>query len=148
MNQKTKSELNALLDAHEKRRTEQANQTAEVVRQGGMFLSEFKLLRKDVIRLAMEEIGSELKVQGQECKISEADDPPNITMSVFPGGRASTLSFFAASNREKVISHTDNLPGSQQLDSHEFSLNEITRDVIEREVVRFLKCVFDSKSAF
>ena len=144
MNQKTKSELNALLDAYEKRRAEQANRTAEVVRQGSMFLSEFKRLRKDVIRLAMEEMASELKGRGQDCKISEADDPPSTTMSVSPGGRVSTLSFAAADHREKVIRHTDNLPGSQQLDSHEFLLSEIGRDTVEKEILGFLKVVFGS----
>lgn len=144
MNQKTKSELNALLDAYEKRLKEQANQTVEVIREKETFLSGFKRLRKDVIRLAMEETGNELKVRGQNCEISEADDPPSITMNVSPRGRSSTFSFIAVANREKVIRHTNNVPGGQRLDSREFPLQEIGRDTVEKEILGFLKVVFGS----
>ncbi len=147
MRKETKSELNALIDSYEERLKKETNQTAEATRQREAFLLDFRRIRTDTIRPLMEEIGNGIKARGYTYEISETEDPLTIVIDVPLRQRHYMHSFLAARDRQKVVSHPSNLPGNLQLESREFSLNEIIRKTVEREVLRFLKRAFEFAAA-
>ena len=71
MKDKVKIELNSLINGYEKRKAKQVKKFEAQKRKEDKFLQEFYLIRKNIIKPAMIEIGELLKLRGRNYQIDE-----------------------------------------------------------------------------
>jgi len=167
MKKRVTLQLDALMGKYKQELAETKTRQAQTKTEEDIFLNEFKLLRREIIRPVMEDIGNELRTRGHEYGISEAEElvhpksgtqHANITMKIIPAGfdwsaytsfqQTPSISFFALKHDKKICVWGSNMmPGRGRIGSAgprgEFSVKEITNDVIEQEVLRVLEEIFN-----
>ena len=164
MKKETKSQVDILMDKYKRRLTEAKKKQEQIKSEEDAFLKGFKRLRKEIIRPVMEDIGNHLKTQGHDYRISEEEESVDsegrtrdakITMSIFPAGveRAAyttentpSVSFFATRYKKKIWAHRSNMMpgrGGRAGGCGEFNSEAMTSDVVEREVLRVLREIFE-----
>ena len=167
MKKETKSELNILMNKYGQRLAEAKRRQKKVKAGKDIFLTEFKRLRKKVIGPAMKSIGNQLKKRGHEYWISEQEESVDsegnrrnakITMNIFPTSahrstyrpeNTPSISFIATRDKKKIwIYGSSRMPtGEGTAGSRgEFSMEQITRDTVEREALGILKEIFDPQA--
>jgi hypothetical protein len=127
-------------------------------------LKKFIQLRNNTIRPIMESVGEYLKAQGHDYHIHEEEELhcsgnnvrlAGITLKIFPAdarylrcsdygfGNTPSLSFFAHRAEQKIMMYScSKVPGvedSSGIKVKGYGNNQITRDVVEREIIRILK---------
>jgi hypothetical protein len=164
MKEETKSQLDILMNKYKKKLTEPENKKEQQMSGEDIFLSEFRRLRKEVIRPAMEDIGNQLKSHGHDFEVLEEEESvdhegrtqdANIIMRIFPAGNDKSIyrhegtpgiSFHAAKYKMKIWIHTSTvLPkrGGQAGSRGEFKPEEINTDLVEQKTLALLKEIFD-----
>ena len=154
------------MDKYEQRLEEAKKRQEQIKSEEDVFLSEFTRLRKEVIHPRMEDIGNPLKERGHDYRISEEEESVDlegrtrdarITMNIFPAGvdrsayrpeNTPSISFVATRYKKKIWAHSSNIMpnrGGSAGPRGEFNAEEITSDVVEREVLGVLKEIFDPK---
>ena len=167
MKKETKSELNILMKKYGQRLAEAKRRQKKVKAGKDIFLTEFKRLRKKVIHPVMKSIGNQLKKRGHEYWISEQEESVDsegnrrnakINMSIFPTSahpstyrpdNTPSISFIATKDKKKIwIYGRSTVPtGEGTAGSRgEFSIEQITRDTVEREALGILKGIFDPQA--
>ena len=154
------------MDTYEKKLKEHEKIRVSVRSEEEAFLDEFKRLRADVIRPAMEEIGNQLEARGHEVAISEREESTDsrgrtedakITMSFFPSDVersvfrpdcTPSISFLTIGYKRKIRIHASNIMpnrGGSGGPRGEFDTAEITGDFVEAQVLKLLKEIFGEK---
>jgi hypothetical protein len=166
MKKETKSQLDVLMDKYGQRLEEAKKRQEQIKSEEDVFLSEFKRLRKEVIFPEMEDIGNHLKVRGHDYRIAEEEESldsegrtrdAKITINIFPAGvdrsayrpeDTPSISFIATRYEKKIWVHGSNMMpnrGGSAGSRGKFNVEEITSDIVEREVLKVLKEIYDPK---
>lgn len=164
MRKETKSQIDAMMGKYEKRLGESKKVSEQTAREEETFLNEFKRLRKEVIRPVMEDIGNQLEARGHKFRISEREESiggygrvenAEITMRILPAGpdwsthrpeSTPHISFTATKYKKKISIHGSSMMphrGGSGGPRGDFNTEEITSDMIEKEVLDILKEIFD-----
>jgi hypothetical protein len=159
MKDSTKEQLRAIFDRYsEKKRGDQSEQQ-KAKSERLEFLEEFDRTIKETIRPSLRELSDLIKSKGHGCEItqrSESHDAQGCIQSArvqmeilpdgfrAPAGERPTISFVADSCRKEVWTHVNTaMPGREGCSGQHnvYTLDEITRDVVEEEVIGVLtKC--------
>lgn len=166
MKKETKSQLDVLMDKYEQMLEEAKKRQEQIKSEEDVFLGEFKRLRKEVIFPEMEDIGNHLKASGHDYRIAEEKESHDlegrtrdarITMNIFPAGvdrsvyrpeNTPSISFNATRYNKKIWVYGSNMMpnrGGSAGSRGEFKAEEITSDIVEREILKVLKEIFDPK---
>jgi len=170
MNEKTKSEMDEILDNYSKsqKQAEQKQSVAESKEK--TFLEVFKNKITDTIRLCLEEFSVVLDEQGHEGRVAVIDleednldiSKPKILMKVFPNGidfsniggyihDIPQIAFYAIFYEQKVVTYINITMfgrGGTSGPEDKFFFDEITPETIREEVLKFLKKVFQNALFF
>ncbi len=148
--QKFEQKLAKSKDVHEQRQSEE-----------DAFYVEFRRVRANVIRPAMEDVGNQLKARGHNFEISELDDErrkrdAKITMSITLGGVPSSA--YTPENTVLVsFAHTGHTSVSIQASTPSqhrsgfagprgnYAASEITTDLVEKKILEVLEEVFSPR---
>lgn len=158
MKKEDESRLESILKTFEQKLAKSKDVKEQRQSEEDVFCMEFKRIRTQVIRPAMEDIGNQLRARGHNCEISEVGDERSkrdakITMSITIGGVPSSA--YAPENTVSVsFSHTghttisihastpmQNRRGFAGLRGN-FAIAEITTDVVEKKILEVLEEVF------
>ena len=158
MKKEDESRLESILKTFEQKLAKSKDAKDQRQSEEDVFYMEFKRIRTQVIRPAMEDIGNQLKARGHNSDISEVGDERSkrdakITMSITIGGVPSSA--YAPENTVSVsFSHTghttisfhastpmQNKRGFTGLRGN-FAASEITTDVVEKKILDVLEEVF------
>ena len=158
MNKEDKSHLESIMDKFEQRMAKSKDVKDQRQSEEDIFCMEFKRIRAQVIRPAMEDIGNQLKARGYNSEISEVGDERSkrdakITMRMTIGGVPSSA--YAPENTVLVsFSHTGHtaisIHASTPLQNKRgfpgqrgsFAASEITTDLVEKKILEVLEEVF------
>ena len=145
--QKFEEKLAKSKDVHERRQSEE-----------DAFYVEFRRVRTEVIRPAMEDVGNQLKARGHNFEILEIDDErrkrdAKITMRIMIGGVPSSA--YTPENTVLVsFAHTGHTSVSIQASTSSqhrsgfagprgnYAVSEITTDSVEKTILEVLEDVF------
>ncbi len=168
MKKEVKSQLDVLMDKYGQGLAEAKKRQEQIKVEKDVFLTEFKQLRKKVIRPVMKNIGRQLKKRGHEYRISEQEESfdsggrtrnAKITMIIFPKGvdrsayrpeNTPSISFIATRDKKKIWVHGSSMMPTRSGTAGsrgEFNAAEITSDVVGREVLGILKEIFDPEGS-
>ncbi len=158
MKKEDESRLESILKTFEQKLAKSKDAKDQRQSEEDVFYMEFKRIRTQVIRPAMEDIGNQLKARGHNSDISEVGDERSkrdakITMSITIGGVPSSA--YAPENTVSVsFSHTghttisfhastpmQNRRGFTGLRGN-FAASEITTDMVEKKILEVLEEVF------
>ena len=158
MKKEDESRLESILKTFEQKLAKSKDAKDQRQSEEDVFYMEFKRIRTQVIRPAMEDIGNQLKARGHNSDISEVGDERSkrdakITMSITMGGVPSSA--YAPENTVSVsFSHTghttisfhastpmQNKRGFTGLRGN-FAASEITTDMVEKKILEVLEEVF------
>ena len=158
MKKEDESRLESILKTFEQKLAKSKDAKDQRQSEEDVFYMEFKRIRTQVIRPAMEDIGNQLKARGHNSDISEVGDERSkrdakITMSITMGGVPSSA--YAPENTVSVsFSHTghttisfhastpmQNRRGFTGLRGN-FAASEITTDMVEKKILEVLEEVF------
>ena len=162
MKDEVKNELNSLINGYEERKTKQVKKIEVQGREEDKFLQEFYLIRKNIIKLAMIEIGELLKSRGQNYQIDEQgemsdhevkakDARINMYFLIPEKGCASQLhkypsiSFIADRREKKIWTHENTIGpnrGGQSGGTGSYPLSQITTDLVLQKIMHVLKELF------
>jgi hypothetical protein len=155
MKDETKDKLRGIFDAYDKKQSEARKEQAKIKTEKKLFLENFAKKVQDVISPALDELAEAIESRGHGCEIStkqESQDAQGLTQSaqicmlIFPNSQrsqyggtheGSSISFIADSQGEKVWIHTAMMlrrGGS----ANEYLLENITKEIVESEVVHLL----------
>jgi hypothetical protein len=158
MKKEDESRLESILKAFEQKLAKSKDVKDQRQSEEDVFYMEFKRIRTEVIRPAMEDIGNQLKARGHNSDISEVGDERSkrdakITMSITIGGVPSSA--YAPENTVSVsFSHTGHTTisfhASTPMQSRRgftglggnFAASEITTDMVEKKILEVLEEVF------
>lgn len=156
MKEENKEQLDSLMDKHDQRLMKTKKWDEESKLKEAAFQKEFKQLEEKVIRPVMEDISNKLKSRGHECIIGEADPhelevmtgKSGITMSVCAKARVEHFSSSTNYPHISFISGGSSTPKVRMrttpgLDTNEYGFNELTSDIVEKEILTFLERVFE-----
>ncbi len=162
MNEEDKSHLESIMNKFEKKLAKSTDAKEQRQSEENVFYSEFKRLRTQVIRPAMEDIGSALKARGHNSEISEVGDERSkrdakITMSITIGGVPSSA--YAPENTVSIsFSHAGHTTISVQASTPirnrsgfarsrgNYAVSEITTELVEKRILEVLEEVFAQDS--
>lgn len=161
MKEENKSHLESIMKKFEQKLARSTDAKERRQSEEDAFHSEFKRIRTQIIRPAMEEVGNELKTMGHNCEISEVGDERSkrdakITMSITLGGVPTSA--YAPENTVSVaFSHT----GCNSISIHastpmrnmrhrsgfagprgSHAAPEITTDLVQKTIIEVLEEVF------
>ena len=155
MKEETKAQLGSLMDKHDKKLMEAKKWGEESKLKEAAFQKEFKQLEEKVIRPVMEDISNILKSRGHECIIGEMKlreleimlGKSGITMRVC--AKARVEHFSSSTNYPHVSFISRDSPAPEVLvqvtpgsTTNKYDLNELTSDIVEKEILTFLEQVF------
>ncbi len=162
MKDEDKNELNSLINVYEKRKVKQVKKFEAQKRKEDKFLQEFYLIRKNIIKSAMIEIGELLKSRGRNYQIDEQneiidhevktkDARINIYFLIPEKGHESQLfeypfiSFIADRRKKKVVTQENTTSPNRR--GHpggtgSYSLSQITTDLVHQKIMNVLKALF------
>jgi hypothetical protein len=158
MKKEDESRLESILKTFEQKLAKSKDVKEQRQSEEDVFYMEFKRIRTQVVRPAMEDIANQLKARGHNSEISEVGDERSkrdakITMSITIGGVPSSA--YAPENTVSIsFSHTghttisfhastpmQNRRGFTGLRGN-FAASEITTDVVEKKILEVLEEVF------
>ncbi len=163
MKKESKVKLDTLMSKYNQGIAKIQQKREQVEKKEETFLTEFRRLRKEVIRPVMEDIGSQLRKGKHEFQISEREelkDPEgrrldaNINMNVYPNGinrddfgSASTpfIYFRADKYKERIsVIGSTMMPGrgGDRTGYGEFEIMKVTVDIIESKILEVLERIF------
>ena len=158
MKKEDESRLESILKTFEQKLAKSKDAKDQRQSEEDVFYMEFKRIRTQVIRPAMEDIGNQLKARGHNSDISEVGDERSkrdakITMSITMGGVPSSA--YAPENTVSVsFSHTGHTTisfhASTPMQSRrgfaglrgKYAASEMTTDVVEKKILEVLEEVF------
>ena len=162
MKDEVKNKLNSLINGYERRKAKQAKEFKAQKREEDIFLQEFYLIRKKIIKPAMIEIGELLKSRGRNYQIDEQDEMLdhevktkdariNIYFILFEKGYESQLleypfiSFTADRREKKILTYENTTMPNRKGHSGgtgSYLLNQITTDLVHQKIMNVLKELF------
>ena len=155
MKDETKNKLRGIFDAYDKKQSEAGKEQAKIKTEKKLFLENFAKKVQDVIQPALDELAEAIESRGHGCEISTQKalqdtqgrtQSAQIRMLIFPNSRRSqyggtheesSISFIADSQEEKVWIHTSMMLGRGG-SATEYLLENITKEIVESEVVHLL----------
>ncbi|OGW67387.1 MAG: hypothetical protein A3H49_07070 [Nitrospirae bacterium RIFCSPLOWO2_02_FULL_62_14] len=158
MKEENGSQLQALMQNFEQKLAKSRDARDRQQTEAEAFYLEFKRVRTEIIRPALEDIGNQLKAKGHAVEISEVGDERSkrdakITLRVTIGGVPSSA--YVPENTALVsFCHTGHTTVSIQASTpsqHKsdfagsrgsYALSEITTDLVERKILEVLEEVF------
>ena len=162
MKDEVKNELNSLINVYEKRKAKQVKKFEAQKRNEDKFLQEFYLIRKNIIKPAMIEIGELLKSRGRNYQIDEQneiidhevktkDARINIYFLIPEKGHESQLfeypfvSFIADRRKKKIMTQENTTRPNRRGHSGgtgSYPLSQITTDLVHQKIMNVLKALF------
>jgi hypothetical protein len=170
MRKKTRTELDELMDAYDRKRGEAEKRAKKKRPEENEFLSDFSVCRDQAIRPSLQEIADHLRSHGHQCDILSSDErtepdgttlPAAITMEFYPAGIARRrftetntphVSFIAHPDQGKVqIEENSTTPvaggvGGWFGSKGEFSLEDIDNDFVQDHVLAMVRQVLSDLS--
>ena len=158
MKKEDESHLESILKKFEQKLAKSKDAKEQRQSEEDVFYMEFKRIRTQVVRPAMEDIANQLKARGHNSDISEVGDERSkrdakITMSITIGGVPSSA--YAPENTVSVsFSHTGHTTisfhASTPMQSRRgfaglrgnYAASEMTTDVVEKKILEVLEEVF------
>jgi hypothetical protein len=163
MKKENESHLETIMNQFEQKLAKSKDAKKQRQSEEDVFYMEFKRVRTEVIRPAMEDIGNQLKARGHTSEISEVGDErrkrdAKITMSITIGGVPTSAS--TPENTVSVsFSHTGHTTISilhastpMQIGKEfagrggNYAASEITTDLVEKTILKVLEEVFSPRS--
>jgi hypothetical protein len=159
MKKEDESRLESILKKFEQKLAKSKDAKEQRQSEDDVFDIEFKRIRTQVIRPAMEDIGNQLIARGHKSEISEVGDERNkrdakITMRITIGGVPSSA--YAPENTVSVsFSHTGHktisIQASTQIQNRRgfaglrgnYDTSKITTDVVAKKILEVLEEVFN-----
>lgn len=162
MKDEVKDEFNSLINRYEERKTKRLKEFKAQKKEEDKFLQEFYLIRKNIIKPAMIEIGELLKSRGQNYQIGEQDEiiehevktkdaEINIYFLIPEKGYVSQLleypfvSFIADRRKKKILTHENTTRpnrGGHSGGTGLYPLSQITTDLVHQKIMNVLKELF------
>ncbi len=163
MRDSLKLELDALLDNYEIRKKKQQEEYRIQKREEDRFLKRFLLVREQVIKPAMQEIGELLKKRGKNNRIVEEDESVDTKgklkearISMFflmrqqkQGHRLNQyplVAFIATKSKKRVWVHERTIGpdrGGHSGNAGEYSLEQISMDLVQQKIMKVLRELFE-----
>ena len=158
MKEENKSHLESIMKKFEQKLARSADAKERRQSEEDASHIEFKRIRTQIIRPAIEELSNELKTMGHNCEISEVGDERSkrdakITMSITLGGV--TTSAYAPENTVSIsFSHTGHttisINASTPIPNRSgfaglrriHAASEITTDLVQKRIIEVLEAVF------
>jgi hypothetical protein len=151
--------LKEMLDRYELKQQQQIQQRDDRRIELEKFLSAYLALTESVIKPGFAEFSATLAKRGHPCTV-EMENPGNlrdilpatkITLTIFPDAATLThgnpsLSYTASSNQRKIAAHRCTLTSSGGVNASsvgEYSLEQLSRDVIEQHLFDLAASVFN-----
>ena len=162
MKEEDKSHLESIMKKFEQKLARSTDAKERRQSEEDAFHAEFKRIRTEVIRPAMEEVGNELKPMGHNYEISEVGDERSkrdakITMSITLGGVPTSA--YAPENTVSIsFSHTGHTTISIHASTPirnrsvftgsrgSYAAAEITTDLVQKTIIEVLEEVFSPSS--
>jgi len=162
MKEENESHLKSIMEKFEQKLAKSKDAKERQQSEADAFYMEFKRVRTEVIRPAMEDIGNELRARGHTVEISEVGDERSkrdakMTMRITIGGLPSSA--YTAENTVSVsFSHQGHTTVSIQASTPSqhrsgfaglrgnYTLSEITSDLVEKKILEVLEQVFSPGS--
>jgi hypothetical protein len=158
MKEENDSQLQSILQKFEQKLAQSRDARDKQQSAADAFYLEFKRVRTEVIRPAMDDIGNQLKARGHTVEISEVGDERSkrdakITLRVAVGGVPSSA-YIAENTAVVSFCHTGltsvsiqaSTPAQHKSDFSgsrgNFALAEITTDLVERKILEVIEEVF------
>ena len=158
MNKEDESRLESILMTFEQKLEKSKDAKEQRQSEEDVFSMEFKRIRTQVIRPAMEDIGNQLRARGHSSEISEVGDERSkrdekITMSITIGG-VPTSAYTPENTVSVSFSHTGHTTISMHASTPmqnrrasgglrgNYAASEITTDVVEKQILEVLGEVF------
>ena len=162
MKEENESQLQTLMQNFEQRLAKSRDAKDRQLSEAEAFYLEFKRVRAEVIRPAMDDIGAQLKAKGHTVEIGEVGDERSkrdakITLRVAIGG-VPTSAYIPENSASVSFCHTGNTTVSIQASTpsqHKsefagqrgnFALAEITTDLVEKKILEVIEEVFSQGS--
>jgi hypothetical protein len=160
MKKEDKSHLESIMTRFEQKLANSKDAKERQQSEEDAFFIEFKRVRSQVIRPAMEEIGNELKARGHSSEILEVGDERSkrdakITMRITING-IPTSAYTPENTASISFSHTGHAtiaihaitPIKNRSDfagPGNYVISEITTDLIEKKILELLEEIFSSR---
>lgn len=156
MKDETENKLRGIFDAYDKKQSEARKEQVKIKKEKNLFLEDFAKKVQDVIAPALDELAEAIQSRGHGCEISTQQEyqdtqgrtqSAQIRMLISPNSQrpqyggtheGPSISFIADSQREKVWIHTSTMMRSQGGSANEYLLENITKEIVESEVVHLL----------
>ena len=162
MKEENESHLQSIMQKFKQKLAKSKDAKEQQQSEADAFYLEFKRVRTEVIRPAMEDIGNQLKTMGHTVEISEIGDErakrdAKITLRVTIGGVPSSaytpentvLVSFSHTGRTTVSIHAST-PSQHRSEfagaRGNYALSEITTDLVEKKILEVLEEVFSRGS--
>ncbi|MGO8788705.1 MAG: hypothetical protein ACLQVL_15170 [Terriglobia bacterium] len=163
MKNETVNALKGLFDAYDNRQLTAQKQQARAKTEHELFLGNFDKLVLEIIRPTMEELSALIKSRGHHCEITYEPETHNsrekstaarVKMEIHPSqqlpryvppGEIPTLSFSAETYGDKIWTHVSTMMpgrGGSSGKHNEYTLESVTRETVENEVMHLLTGVF------
>lgn len=161
MKKENKSHLESIMNNFEQKMAKSKDAKEQRQSEEDTFYMEFKRVRTEVIRPAMEDIGNQLKARGHNSQITDVGDERSkrdakIIMSITIGGVPSST--YTPENTVSVsFSHTGHttisIHASTPMQSRRgfaeqrgnYAASEITTDLVEEKILEVLEEVFSPR---
>lgn len=168
MKENIKAQFDNLFDRYDSEKNKMKEEKEKTLSKEEIFHNQFYELREKVIRPAFEKLGQLLTERGHEYKIEKTDysisseykyEKPSITMEIYPDGLASYknptsysiqryfphVGFVAEKLKFNTYFHVSTISpnkGGHAGSEGEYSLDEITEDLIFEKCIKVFKEIF------
>lgn len=160
MKDSTRNQLQAIFDRYDQQKRGDREEQQKAKSERLEFLEEFDRTVREIIRPGLKELGDLIKSKGHGCEITQRSESHDnqgciqsarVQMEILPDGfrappgERPTLAFVADSCRKEVWTHVNTaMPGREGCSGQRnvYTLEEITRDVVEEEMIDVLARCF------
>ena len=162
MNKENESHLESILHSFEQKLAKVKDAQEQRRSAEDTSYAEFKRVRSEIIRPAMDDIGTQLKARGHTVELLEVGDERSkrdakMTMRITIGGVPSSayipentvLVSFSHAGRTAISiqastpsQHRSGFPGARG----DYALSEITTDLVEKKILEVLEAVFSPQT--
>ena len=162
MENETKDKLKNIFDKYDKKQSEVRQEAEKVKTEHEVFLDAFEATSTEVIRPTMEALGEIIKNRGHGFEITQGKESQDdkgrtvaaqVKMQIHPNGKrpsygqhdCPSLTFFAGTYKNEVWSHVSTMMpgrGGSAGKRNEYKLENITSEVVEKEIIHLLNECF------
>ena len=157
MKSETKEKLKCILDTYKQKQIEIIRRQQRTQKERKKFLDNFALKINETIRPCFEELGGLLKSRGHGFEITQKTElhdlqgntqSAHIKIEILPNGQRAkpgerpAISFIADSAREEIWTKVSTVMSSCAGQRSVYTLDEITEDIVEEEVLSVLGACF------